>query len=198
MLRIFLLSLIMLGCASQSNQVPQAIPDVPDSEYKETLNKFSRHTQEYSGFHQTFGVNITLLNSAVNMMVLQRKGHFLGWEAERARQEREKAFQEMSSYSKAFISFYSPENDYDDLNKANSIWNIYLEVNGQRYKGEVKKDKSKFAELIKLFPYVDRFRTPYIVTFEVPMSVVEQHTSTVTLTSSLGTASFEFPPVGPR
>lgn len=189
-------SLSLLACATTpESNINGAVSNVPEDKYDEVISKFSRETKKYDGFHQTFGVNVTILNSEVNMLILQRRGHFLGWTEEEMRRQREDNFQEMSSYSKFFVSFFSPDSDYDDLHKPNTIWKIYLEFNGQRYEASVKKDEKKMAELKQLYAYIDRFRTPYILSFEVPMTAVEQSTSKLIFTSSLGTASFEFPPV---
>lgn len=201
LLLILGLCLMLSACATNDKTTATdvvAISDVPEQEYQSVIKKFSRDTKQYDGFHQTFGATVTLLNSEVNMLILQRRGHFLGWSEEEMREEREKSFQEMSAYSKVFLSFFSPNNEVDDLHRPDSIWKIYLEYNGQRYEGKIKKDTSKRAELQQLYTHMDRFHTPYIVSFEVPMSSVEQTNSKLVITSSLGTASFEFPPVSSR
>ena len=187
-----------LNACSTGAKTEASAPDTSTTDYPSLVKKYSANAQKYDGFHATFEVHATILNSEVNVAILDQRTKFLSWTPEQQRQEREKSFQEMAAYSKIFMSFYSPENDYDDLSKPNSMWKVYLETNGQRYEGKVKKDLNKMAELRQLYPYIDRFRTLYNVTFEVPMSAVEQQTAIFTLTSSLGTASFEFPPVGSK
>jgi hypothetical protein len=107
--------------------------------------------------------------------------------------EREKVVEENGAYAKFLLRFYTPERDYDDLDKPKTIWKTYLDYGGSRFEGKVTKIKDKLVELQTLYPNMDRFSTAYEITFNVPMTTVEQGTSKVTLTSSLGTAEFSFP-----
>lgn len=182
------------GCASKHpNTGPDIVAPVPDSQYSSVIKRYSSKQKKYSGFHNTFQASMTWLNSEVQSLAMQRRGHFLQWTQDKARDEREKLFQEMSSTSKVFLAFFSPENDYDDLNKPKSIWKIYLEHEGVRYEGKIKKASEKYVELKEIFPHFDRFSTPYYASFEIPMSAAESSDVKVVLTSSLGTGDFLFP-----
>ncbi len=92
------------------------------------------------------------------------------------------------------MRFFSPDHEYDDLHKGKTIWKVYLDFGGSRFEGKVKKMSDKYVELQNIFPHLDRFSTPYEITFNVPMSTIEGGPSKVTLTSSLGSAEFKFPP----
>lgn len=186
------LTVIFIGCASSPPVSPEAIPPLFDAKYQPYVDRNTISKKAYDGFYNTFQASMTLLTSELAGLLLQRRGHFLQWDTETAREEREKMFQENSSYSKAFLAFFSPENDYDDLNDPDSIWKVYLVHQGTRYQGQVKKDKSKFVELKEIYPHFNRFSTPYIVTFNVPMTAIENDPITIILTSSLGQAEFEF------
>lgn len=193
LLLIFLTVISISACSNQPTIVSgNIVGPVSDSDYKPIVKKFSHNEKAYSGFHNTYQATITLLNSEVQNLALQRRGHFLQWDLERSRSEREKMFQEMSQSAKVFLAFYSPEHDYDDLAKPKSIWKVYLEVEGQRYEGKVKKAPEKFVELKELFPYMERFHTPYYVTFNIPMTAIENKQLKVVLTSSLGNGVFAF------
>ncbi len=186
--------LMLTACGSKQEKVSDNIVGpVKNANYKPVIKKFSSNKKEYSGFHNTYQATMTLLNSEVQNMALQRRGHFLQWDLEKARKEREKMFQEMSQNTRVFLAFFSPENDYDDLNKPKSIWKIYLEFEGERYVGTVKKTSEKFVELKEIYPYIERFHTPYYVTFNIPMSAIESKNIKVILTSSLGNGEFPFP-----
>ncbi|MCB0365132.1 MAG: hypothetical protein H6624_10435 [Bdellovibrionaceae bacterium] len=190
------LSIFLLwGCASSEIYNSGAVPPVDSSEYEDVLEKFTRHDRQYSGFYQTYEVKGTLLNSEVNRLILQNKGFYHQWDAEKARKEREKTIQEMSSESSFFFSFFTPERDHNDLNKGTSIWKVYLEVNGVRYDGRVVKRNDKLADLVTVYHYHNRWSTPYKVYFKIPMTAVEQASSKIVFTSSLGTTTFEFPSI---
>ena len=70
---------------------------------------------------------------------------------------------------------------------------VYLEYQGSRFEGKVKKMAEKFVEIQTIFPHIDRFSTPYEITFNVPMTTLETGPAKVVLASSLGTAEFKFP-----
>ena len=185
---------IFVSCSSKpATTNDNIVGPVGDSNYKPVVKKFSHNQKEYSGFHNTFQATMTLLNSEVQNLALQRRGHFLQWDLEKAREEREKMFQEMSQGTQVFLAFFSPENDYDDLDKPKTIWKVYLEHEGERYEGKVAKAKEKFVELRELYPYIERFHTGYYVTFNIPMTAIESSDLKVVLTSSLGNGEFPFP-----
>ena len=58
--------------------------------------------------------------------------------------------------------------------------------------GEIKKSREKTAELMILFPFHDNFSTLYHVTFKVPTGEIELHGGHFILTSTIGTAEFDY------
>ena len=161
-------------------------------EYYATVARNTLKSNQYTGLYQTFQADMTILNSEMQTATLRQRASFLQWNDTTYRGEREKSQQDASAYAKFFLRFYCPDHDYDDLHKPKSIWKVYLDYSGQRFEGKVKKMTDKYVEIQTLFPHFDRFSTPYEVTFSVPMARVENGPSKVVLTSSLGTAEFNF------
>jgi len=194
--RILALTLFVIsaaGCSTEPLAGPAAINGPSQSEYASVVKKYTVKTNQYSGFYQTFQADMTILTTEMQTEALRQRGSFMQWDQKEYQTEREKMLQECSAYSKFFMRFYSPERDYDDLHKGKSIWKVYLDYGGQRFEGKVKKSPDKYVELKTEFPYLDRFSTPYEITFNVPMSTIEKGPAKVTLTSSLGSAEFVFP-----
>ncbi|HMN68101.1 MAG TPA: hypothetical protein PKC28_06130 [Bdellovibrionales bacterium] len=189
------LLLALTGCATSPVSNPNLIQPLTQIEYEMLINKHTRRTNQYSGFYQTFQADMTILNTEVLTATLRQRGHFLQWDQRQYQAERDKVMQEASAYSRFFMRFYSPENDYDDLHKGKTIWRVYLEAQGSRFEGKVKKITDKFVEVQNVYPHMDRFSSPYEITFSVPMTTVENQAAKVILTSSLGTAEFQFPGV---
>lgn len=187
---IFLMSCLLVACQTIVPAGPTVVQNVPNYKYLPLYKRFTETKKEYSGFHNTFEARMTFLHSELNLLRLRRKGHYLRWGLDRFQKERESLMQEMSTEAKAFLLFYTPEVEYDDLNKPNTIWKLYLEFDGQRYEGKVKKAKDKRIELQNQFPDVDPFSTSYFVTFPLPTTVVEDQAFTIVLTSSVGTAKY--------
>lgn len=187
-----LLALSLIACATRPAPVPGGVTPLTDDEYATVIRNATTHTNQYAGIYQTFQADMTVLNSQVQTAGLRQKGYYLQWDDATFRREREKIMQENSAYAKFFLRFYSPEKDYDDLHKGKTIWRVYLDFNGQRVEGKVKKIFDKFIELQTIYPHFDRFSTPYEISFNVPMSTIEKLKTKVTMTSSLGAAQFEF------
>ena len=190
---LFICLSLFSSCASQPAYNSGTVSSVNKNEYESIINKYTRHDRQYSGLYQTYEVQGTLLNSKVNQILLQKKGFYHQWNGEKVRKEREKVMQSMSSETSLFFSFFTPKREHNDLNKGATIWRVYLEVNGVRYEGHVKKSKDKLVDIKHLFSYHNRWSTPYRVHFKAPMTAVEQTHSKVVFTSSIGTTIFEFP-----
>ncbi len=189
---LLLFFFILGACAHNRQQIPNGVVPLSPDEYGSLIRKNTTKTNQYAGLYQIFQADMTIENSEVQTATLKQRGYFLQWQQSQYLQEREKMLQENSAYAKFFMRFYSPERDYDDLHKGKTIWRVYLEFNGQRIEGKVKKLTEKFVEIQTIYPHFDRFSTPYEITFNVPMSAVERGPSKVTLTSSIGNAQFEF------
>lgn len=195
MSRIILIAALLglAACASTRSSSDNVIQGLGEHEYASLIKKHTTRTNQYSGFYQTFQADMTMLTTEVQSAALKQRGQFLQWDQRQFQSERDKMVQEAAAYSKFFLRFYSPEHDYDDLNKGKTIWKVYLDYNGSRFEGKVKKLTEKYVELRTIYPYLDRFSTPYEVQFNVPMTTIESGDCKVVLTSSLGSAEFHFP-----
>lgn len=188
------LCLLIVGCAQAPKETnPNIVQPLGEAEYATIVKRNTSKSDQYSGFYQTFQADITILNTEVFTANLRQRGHFLQWDQRTYQSERDKVMQEAAAYSKFFMRFFSPENDYNDFHKGKTIWKVYLEYQGSRFEGKVKKMTEKFVELQTIFPHLDGFSTPYEITFNVPMTTLESGPAKVVLTSSLGNAEFKFP-----
>lgn len=192
LLGLYLL-LALNACTHAPVNEANSVSALSRSAYAELVKKNTRRTDQYSGLYQTFQADVTILTSEVQTEGLKQKALFLQWAPAQYQREREKLTQEGTAYAKFFMRFYSPERDYDDLHKANSIWKVYLEFSGNRFEGKVQRLSDKLIELQTVYPHLDRFSTAYEITFNIPMSTVESGNAKVVLTSSLGNAEFVFP-----
>lgn len=190
MKKLLLLSLLLAGCATSTKP-----GSISEKDYERIVRTHTRSADRYQGLYQTFQASATLMTTEQQSATLQRKSDFLGWDPAQLQKERDRTFQEMSTGTKLFLRFFSPENEYDDLHKPTSIWKIYLVYEGKQIDGKVKKLTDKFVELKMLYPHFDRFSSPYEVTFPVPTTAVEQARVKIILTSSLGSSEFDFEPV---
>lgn len=194
-MRTLVVTLGLLFGLSSCVQAPvnTAVEPLSTTDYTALIERNTQRTNQYNGFHQTFQADATLLTTEVQTATLKQRAAYLQWDRTQYQTEREKVVQDASAYAKVFLRFYVAERDYDDLSKPKTIWKAYLEVNGTRLEGKIKKMTEKLVEIQTLYPNFDRFSTPYEITFNVPMATAEQTGAKFTLTSSLGTAEFTFP-----
>lgn len=181
------------ACAHAPLVGPNTVEPMEPGAYAKLMRANTLRTDQYSGFYQTFQADVTIMTTEVQNAVLRQQGNFLQWDQRQYQQAREKAVQEANAYAKFFLRFYAPNRDYDDLAKGKTIWKVFLDYSGNRFEGKVTKRMEKLIELQTLFPNMDGFSTAYDVTFNVPMTTLEQGTLKVVLTSGLGQAEFTFP-----
>ncbi len=184
--------LIITACVHPPLAGPNTVQPMDSFEYSNLMRKHTVRTNQYSGFYQTFQADMTILTTEVQSASLRQKGNFLQWDQKQYQTQREKSLQEANAYSKFFMRFYSPDKDYDDLHKGKTIWKVFLDYGGNRFEGKVTRLGEKAVEVYTLYPHMDRFSTPYEITFNVPMTTIEQGSAKVVLSSSLGQAEFPF------
>jgi hypothetical protein len=114
------------------------------------------------------------------------------WDEAKFQEERTKSQQEASTQTTIFLQFYSPEPDYDDLGRANTIWHIYMTVDGRKFEGKAKKARGKLIEFQAIFPDYDMFSTPYEITFDISTADVVRREVKFTMASTLGEAEFDY------
>jgi len=190
-----LLSLFATSCTTMSDQ-PGAVKGSKiesDKSYELEIGKYSAGEAEYNGFYNNFIYKATLHNSEIRSNLLQRQNEYYKWDHSKLLSEADKMEKEAAIQTNIFLSFYTPDRNNDNLADTKTIWKIYLEVGGQRYEGKAKKLRWLIAEIQALYPYHTRWNTPYLLSFQVPMSTIEGQDMTLMLTGPLGTRSVQFP-----
>lgn len=164
---------------------------VPKS-HIEVIEANSSGDSEFAGLYNTFELKATILNTPVRQALVQRQAEYYQWDAVQVSTEREKSTQENSAEASVFVSFSTPDRRNDNLADKKSIWRIFLDVGGRRYVGQAKKDRRLIVELQSLFPFHTRWNTPYMFSFPVGMSAIENQTIKLTVTGPLGSRVLEF------
>jgi hypothetical protein len=194
---ILLSTLFLAACATTKMDQEVAPPsnntktEVPEN-YQARIERFSAGDTEYAGLYNNFEYKATLLNSNIRDAILWKQGHYYEWNDAQASLAREKSNQEMSSQTKIFLAFFTPNPKNDNLSDAKTIWRIYLDCAGRRYEGKAVRIRLLLAELQALYPYMTRWATSYEVTFDVPTAAIENQPSTLTITGPLGSRTVGF------
>jgi hypothetical protein len=187
------LGLILGACTTTPTPelAPSDLKAVPD--YRGTIDKHSQYYRKYDGFYEVFRARATMLSPEAREAILNQTAHYLSWDSRKMQTERDRNSQDMSSQTQVFIQLYTPEVEYNDLGKYNSIWKIYLVVDGHRFEGKAKKMHGKPIEFQSIYPNYDSFSRPYILTFNVATNDAIRHDIKLVLASTLGTAEYNFP-----
>lgn len=160
--------------------------------FDEKIDRYSAGDVEYNGLYNNFEYKATLLNSYVREAQITKRAEYYQWNESQTSIEREKSNQEMSSQTKVFMAFFTPNAKNDNLVEDKSIWKLYLDASGRRYEGKVKRIRTLLAEQQSLFPFMTRWATPYEITFDVPTSAIERGPSVFTVTGPLGARAVNF------
>ncbi|KHD89566.1 MAG: hypothetical protein OM95_03010 [Bdellovibrio sp. ArHS] len=188
------LCLFLSACASTYEVTPAGHTIKTKDDYMEVIEKHSDQVRKYTGFYNTLDFQATVITSAVAKAQLEQSNMLYQWDETRFAEEKNKFENRLSKEAEVFLSFYTPERKNDDLSKTSTIWKIFLDVDGRRYEGKAKKIKLQLVEVEGLYPYHNRFYTPYSVIFPVPMRSIEGKPMKMTVTGAVGSGVLNFNP----
>jgi hypothetical protein len=191
---ICLIFLFIAACTTAGPTPEQAPSDLKnDKNYQAVIQRHSQFVRKYDGFYEVYRGRATLLSPECRSAILNQRASFLEWDSAKMQAERERDQQEMSTQTQFFLQLYTPDSEYNDLGKYNSIWKIYLVVDGHRFEGKAKKMHGKPIEFQSIYPQYDSFSRPYVLTFNIATTDAIRHDVKLVLASTLGVAEFNFP-----
>ncbi len=161
--------------------------------YLEKIRLLTHNRKDYNGLYNSYEVTLSLLTSDLQLDQIKLKAQMYQLGDQTQQEDLNEVNSIVNTQTQVFLSFYSPERHYDHLDiKSKSVWKAYLEIDGLRYEGSIKKDTRLLGEIQKYYPYHNRYSSPYIISFPVPSSAIEGKASKVTLTGPLGIAEVEY------
>jgi hypothetical protein len=186
---------LALGACARVPQVGEKPPEAPDSkaegEYKDTLDRYTRHAEIYSGLDTRIFTAATLQSDAFVAARVKRQGLFQQIPPALVETRIEAERQRLANVREFFIGVHPNDSRFDDFDRRNSIWRLAL-VSGE---SEVIPEKIERVgratlDMRSYYPFMGDFWVGYLVRF--PKS---QGAGPVTLkiASSLGRAEMQFP-----
>lgn len=191
---LLVLTLFLAACASTYEVTPAGRTLRTADEYTEVLTANSDKLRTYSGFYNVLDVEAVSVNSVVAQAYLEHNARLYQWTDAKFSEEKTKMEQRLSKQTEFFMSFFTPERKNDDLYKADTMWRIFLDVDGRRFEGKATRVKLPLAEIQAAYPFHNRFATPYMITFPVPMLSIEKKELKLTLTGAVGSGTLTFKP----
>lgn len=186
-----LLSLLLNSCVS-SNVTNSGISVMSEANYEALVDKWSDHIENYDGLNNTVTIMATLLNPEMATAQLDQNARVFQWDQLTFDNEKKKLENNMAQQTEVFVSFYSPERKWDDLNKSKTLWKVFLDVNGQRYEGKASKIKLLPREIQSLYHYHTSFASPYTITFPVSARAVDNKPARLIFTGAVGSVTLNF------
>lgn len=187
----FVLFLLLNACAT-TELTPTGLQLMTESQYVKVIDTYSDRVETYNGLYNAVNASGTIVNSKVAIAQVDQSARLYQWDQTKFNTERLAALDKISKETQVFLSFYTPEKKHDDLSKFNTIWKMFLDVDGRRYEGKATKMKQQTVEVQGLYRNHTRFSTPYMITFPVPVQKIENFDSKLVLTGPAGSAQLSF------
>jgi endo-beta-N-acetylglucosaminidase D len=191
---LLLLSLLVFTACTTYEISPSGRTIKTESEYFNVIEQHSDSTEKYSGLYNLLNIEATLLNSKVLDAQTDQLTRLYLWDDKKAAEERVKVAERTNKETEVFMAFFTPDRKNDDAAKPKTVWRVFLDVDGRRIEGKVTKIKLQLSQLIALYPYHNRFYSPYQVIFPVPVKSIENHEIQMTVTGAVGSATLKFKP----
>ena len=183
LLKSILLIVILAGCqgcqiVSSVKQIEASSDPYQGSTYKAVLMKWTSEARIYRG------LDLELMTSATFKSPEFREAYA---------NEYDRTYK---LYNDFIMSAYVPDKKWNDFNKKDSIWKIYLNAgNEKKIKPlEIRKIKKIDAVLTHFFPYINTWESIYLVRFPVKLpgtdkNIIDDTCSNIkiVITSVLGT-----------
>lgn len=185
-----LLALLVLGACASTNSARDMRPS---SEYIKLAENLSVEDELYNGFTNIFHYSATLLTEDLSESQLVQLKKAKLWSDNEFKKEQRRVIESIGNETKVFLSFYTPEIRFNDLNESSSVWRIFLDVDGKRYTATISKHSKNYADTRSLYPKHTPWGKPYLLRFPVPYDKVEAaKKARLVITGSLGVSKKEF------
>lgn len=198
---IFTLAVVSGGCSTAKLYTPQSLYGIEESQETQkliqTIKEFSRSTKIYKEFTTVLDANIVFFDWKLRQAFIDEytSSHALSAEERDKLMAREKTAHE--NKIEFIAAIFTSESDWNDLNKKNSIWKIYLENDkGERLTpSNVSIKKLSPAETWRFYPKITPWNIVYNINFENKSSSVitfikNSRTIKLTITSILAKGEF--------
>lgn len=193
LLSLCFICLLTLSCATKMSSNAPNIKLISESEYSQIIKKNAHQEQVYSGLYNAIDLTGISLNTEVSEAQVDQMARVYLWDENKYTQEKIKADEKMKKEAEFFVSFFTPDRKHDDLHKNKTLWKVFLDVDGKRHEAKVTKIKLLTEELQSIYPFHNRFSTPYLIVFPIAMKQIENSSSIkLTITGPVGSSTIDY------
>lgn len=143
------------------------VKPAPEPEYSDVLSRWTRSTKVFDGIDARIYMSATYKDPSYITSYVNRYSKAYKLDEDYARALLERELGEADKYNEFFISVYTPEESWNDLENRDSIWKLYLEDgSGARLVPVSILRVDKGDPLVReFFPYFDMWSSAYRVKF---------------------------------
>jgi len=154
-----LLSVVVLaGCGAHKVERP---------EYADVLAAWTRSARVYKGLESRLYISATYKNPVFREAYIERYAESYGLDDDYKQVLLKREADEMVRYNEFFLSAYTPEERWNDFERPDSAWKLYLEDGSGARLSPISITKVDTTDplLREFFPYLDLWSSGYIVKF---------------------------------
>jgi hypothetical protein len=165
---------------------------ISEDDFFRILKNNTRSVKAYNGLDNVFQFKATVMTKEVLEAQARRNSFYYQWSPEYLRQVLDEEITKSAKSTRVFVSFFTPDVKHNDLNRAKSMWEMYLSFSGARFSGKATKLTDPTAKIQAIFPSHDGWSIPYVVEFSSSTSQVSEVPTDFVITGSLGSGKVTF------
>ena len=171
----------------------EAVKETPKN-YENILDRWTRNEKKYAGLENKFEITATLLATEVLNSQLAMDNQQYKWSQQDYAVKRNKQAADAENTTKVFASFFTPVEENNNLDKAASVWNVFLVTpSGEHIPAKsIKRVFGNMADLKLKYPYHNPWSKPYEMTFTAPTGRISETGAKLVITGPVGTAELKF------
>lgn len=159
---------LVLVLAASCLPGPVNLPGVGGDEYARELSRWTRRIEVYRRFEAKVFVTATYHAPAFRDAYVQKRTAILGLAPPDQRRLEQEQTELGQKWHEFFVAIYTGDRRWNDLERGDKgLWRLTLQNDaGQRVRPtEIVRVQKRNAETISFYPYLDAFRTGYLIRF---------------------------------
>lgn len=135
--------------------------------YFKTLDRWSRGQKVYQGLEARLYLNATYKTADFRRAYIEKYAAGYGLAADHAKVLMDRESEQAEAYNEFFLTAFTPDEALNDLDRKDSVWQIYLEdAAGNRAKPlSVASVEGSETVMREFFPYFDLWSRAYVLRF---------------------------------
>ena len=169
-----------------------------DGNYPQAIEKFTREARIYRGLELELLANATYKSSDFRRAYLQEYSRVYKLDEAQVQAVRQKETEAAQKVDEFMIATYVPDKQWDDFDRKNPSWKIYLvQRDGSRIQPvSIQKNKVD-ASMRHFFPYINPWKSMYTVQFPKLSAGKESPSMRLIVTGVRGNIEMEWPSESP-